>query len=434
MPHLFSGLNQKRQSGVITGGTFTVGGKGRGSSNRMVSHCRSNSENPSECSNQIINIAAAAPPPKEKPKEAPKEEDILFNLSSFDKLPIPNKYKSALFLAANRWNTFIKFNMDTVRFIRSKKTVDRDYKNWNGIELTGFSLFTNPTYIAQTEAIYFALSSLNVSFTLKVDDAQMINKKYKQDDINDVMTHELGHALGFTYMKTTVNSEANKAELLLNTRTLQAFKINSRDYSENPQHPIGLIKDYFPYTVQFFDDIGGTCNNENKKVTGTNLPLDDNKAGGLHFASKTYSSVELVPNTFISKYYKRGLSNEIMSPSHIQGQKYYISPLSICFLLELYTNYDGKNYYNYTQKNSQLGSEVKNYTITRPGLHITFNSTINPIIIKNGDKSIDDEIIDDEIIDNEIIDDKSFNDEIIDDENTIHLNCSCKIIYKEIIN
>jgi hypothetical protein len=41
MPHLFSGLNQKRQSGVITGGTSVVGSKGRGSSTRMVSHCKS---------------------------------------------------------------------------------------------------------------------------------------------------------------------------------------------------------------------------------------------------------------------------------------------------------------------------------------------------------------------------------------------------------
>jgi hypothetical protein len=399
---------------------FNLGAtRGKGSSTRMLSHCKSNSENPSDCVNLIIGAAPPRPPPP-----PPKEEDILFNLSSFDNLPIPNTYKSALFLAANRWNTFIKFNMDTVRFIRSKKTADRDYKNWNGIELTGFSIVANQTYVAQTLAIYFSLSSLNVSFTLKVNEAQMIQSKYNQADINDVMTHELGHALGFTYMKTTVNSEANKAELLLNTRTLELFKIDSRDYSANPAHPIGLIKDYFPYTVQFFDDIGGTCNNENKKVTGTNLPLDDNKEGGFHFANKTYSSVELVPNTFISKYYKRGLSNEIMSPTHTQGRKYYISPLSIFFLLELYTNYDGKNYYNYTQKNSQLGSEVKNYTITRPGLHITFNSTINPKNITTGDKSIDDEIIDDEIID----------DEIIEEENTIHLNCSCEIIYKEIIN
>jgi hypothetical protein len=55
MPHLFSGLHQKRQSGTITGGTLTVGSsKSRGSASRMITNCKSNSENPSDCVNLII--------------------------------------------------------------------------------------------------------------------------------------------------------------------------------------------------------------------------------------------------------------------------------------------------------------------------------------------------------------------------------------------
>ena len=57
MPHLFSGLNQKRQSGKITSGTITVGNsKGRGSTTRMFNWCNKRSPNPSLCINQFVTI------------------------------------------------------------------------------------------------------------------------------------------------------------------------------------------------------------------------------------------------------------------------------------------------------------------------------------------------------------------------------------------
>jgi hypothetical protein len=76
MPHLFSGLNQKRQSGKITNGTFIINNtKGRGSTTRMLNYCNQTSENPSDCINEFVS---AAPP---KPSE-----DILFNISTFSNL------------------------------------------------------------------------------------------------------------------------------------------------------------------------------------------------------------------------------------------------------------------------------------------------------------------------------------------------------------
>ena len=57
MPHLFSGLNQKRQGGKITNGTFIISNtKGRGSTTRMLNYCKQKSQAPSECINQFINI------------------------------------------------------------------------------------------------------------------------------------------------------------------------------------------------------------------------------------------------------------------------------------------------------------------------------------------------------------------------------------------
>jgi hypothetical protein len=63
MPHLFSGLNQKQQSGKITNGTFIISNtKGRGSTTRMYNYCRQKSQTPPECINAFITQAPAQAP------------------------------------------------------------------------------------------------------------------------------------------------------------------------------------------------------------------------------------------------------------------------------------------------------------------------------------------------------------------------------------
>ena len=79
MPHLFSGLNQKRQGGKITNGTILAGNpKTKGSTSRIVSNCQSTSANPSECISQIFA--------KTNPSNTLSSTGILFDKSTFDDL------------------------------------------------------------------------------------------------------------------------------------------------------------------------------------------------------------------------------------------------------------------------------------------------------------------------------------------------------------
>jgi hypothetical protein len=340
MPGIVSKNISSRQSGAITGGTMRVGNsKSGGSANRMVSHCKSNSENPSDCVNQIIGVARPSPPPP----PPPKEEDFLFNLSSFDKIPFM-AYKTALYFAANRWNNFIKYDMNTVKFIRSFEVDGINLKNWRGLELTGFYTGDIGNLIAQTETIVIDSSSFNISFTIKVNNSKFAD--LDQNDINNVFTHELGHALGFNYHSIRENGQSGGAEILPNIQTLKLFKIKMSDFSEKPLQPSGLFAAHFPTTVQYYYDIGGNCDNDNKTISESDmfknslygLPLDDNISAGFHFTNKTYSSIErmTIPvNSGISKYYKRALGNEIMIPEITQGQKYYISPFFNNFFFSL---------------------------------------------------------------------------------------------------
>ena len=102
MSHLFSGFNQKQQSGKITNGTFVIGStKGRGSTSRMFNYCTQTSSTPYLCINQFIT---KTPTTTETPtRQTTVESDILIDVSSFDKLfdydnsgepkPIPEIYK-----------------------------------------------------------------------------------------------------------------------------------------------------------------------------------------------------------------------------------------------------------------------------------------------------------------------------------------------------
>jgi hypothetical protein len=57
MPHLFSGLNQKKFNNSFSTTAVNMGStKGRGSTTRMLNYCRQKSQTPSECINQFINI------------------------------------------------------------------------------------------------------------------------------------------------------------------------------------------------------------------------------------------------------------------------------------------------------------------------------------------------------------------------------------------
>lgn len=361
-----SGLNQKRFSGKVSTAAINMGNtKGRGSTTRMFNYCTQHSETPSNCINAFISVAAATPPP-----------DILFNTSTFNNFNIPSVYKTALLTGASRWNKFLQFNIETVKLIRVSSTTTRTYENWNGIELTGFEMNTTGNYRAEAETTYIGATSLNPTFTLKINTAQL-SSSLPQNYINDAITHELGHALGFNFQTVRVNGEPNGAELLPNLVSLVLFKKNA---TIDGQHPIGLLNTYFPKTISAYNFYKGTSEYKNggycsnRMDNSTNMPIEQNIDYGFHISEKTFYSEELVPDTSISKFVKYGFNNEIMTINTWTdtSRRHWISLLSIGFLLDLYSNLNGKNYYNYTQKDTD-SSEVTNILCTRPGSTLTLS-------------------------------------------------------------
>jgi hypothetical protein len=379
MPHLFSGLNQKQQSGKITNGTVIAGSKGRGSIVRMVSHCKTNSENSSDCINEVITNTI--------PPRVNSATGLLFDKSSFYNLfdvngsgrgpilrPIDtNKYKklpgpiiTALNVGADRWANFLSFAPDMVNLIRSfsSQLVGGSLKNWKGIMLGSFTIKEPepPTIIADTyppdplatcdaEYIDGLQTTMNYSFTLNInknwfdyDNLQGVSQEY----LNSVITHELGHALGMPSFKSTVNGEQDSQELLPNI-----YKGALSNYDSNPD---AYSKNYFPKALLTFNTIGGWVNMSHANTLPNELiPLDKD---GNHFRANTIYKLEDNGSTNFDIFY-RGFFNEIMNPHIEDNKQYYISQISINILRDLYTFWKGRKYYNYFYKG---GNETNGYT------------------------------------------------------------------------
>jgi hypothetical protein len=361
-----SGLNQKRFNGKVSTAAVKMGStKGRGSTTRMYNYCTQTSEEPSNCINAFIS---AAPPPS--------SPDILFNTSTFSNLfdydgigakKLPTKYLNGLISAANRWNQFIKFNRDTINLIRNVSTNN----NWNGIELTNVTYVTR-SIEASVRITVINYTTLNISFTLEINDVAIGG--YNDSSLSDIFTHELGHTLGFSNWSSRVDGKEGGAILLPYLITNIAF------YSE----PWCTI--YPPYKNMNigYNNYWGTIDWENRKIDGKTTPLNivDNK--GTHLYPGYFNSIEEQPqpptNSRSGRYLKRGFANEIMLPQFVNGRKFFISQVSLGYLLDLFTNWRGTNYFNYVLKNGQ--SEVTSFNTPRPG-----GENADFYIYFNGEKS-----------------------------------------------
>jgi len=345
------GLNQKRFNGKVSTAAVNMGStKGRGSTTRMFNYCTQHSEEPSECINAFISIAAVTPPP-----------DILFNTSSFNNFNIPSYYKTGLLAAVNRWNKFLQFEPSTVQLIKNYN----EYKNWNGIEMIGFELTTNPDYIAQTQLIYIGYTSFVVKFILRINTTQ-ISEFSTPDVICDVLTHELGHVLGFSSYVIRENNVSSGQEIMPNIRT-------STTYIDSP---LVLLSEYCPNTVDAYNyyeinrewqQTGIETGNYNKIIKAPTMVVETTGSPGstnLHLSGFPYYSVETITTggTTRSRYLKAGIMNEIMttgwSTSSGSSRK-YISAISLGYLYDLHSKLDGTtNYYNYKRKLSKYSSEI----------------------------------------------------------------------------
>ena len=339
-------------SGKVTAGSVAIGStKGIASSSRILRSCTQKTGDIQFCASQIIPSAPVVQP------------EVLFNTSSFDRYNILEKYKKGLLTAVKRWGKFIKYNPETIKLIRQ----NLNNNNWSGLELTGFELVTTGDFIAGTE-IFYAKDNTGLvsSFTLKIRDDLM--KDFSQADIDEIFTHEIGHALGFTIPHNgpfplplvRQNAQANGAELLPNIMPMMGFN-NTTDNTT----PFGLHIQYYSNTVKAYRQYGGnrkySDGGYNERMsTPFMLPITQDLTGGLHLSALPFYSVKKFGNTQTPLYVKLGIYNEVMLPELTLGKKYYISDVSIGILLDLYTNLNGKNYPTYIRKgnNSEVGSVI----------------------------------------------------------------------------
>lgn len=347
------GFNQKNFNGTrpVTNVAVNLGAtRGKGSSTRMFNYCTQTSSSPSLCINSFITVAAT-----------PVNEDILFDLSSFNDLfdydnsgipkKLPNRYINSLIYAANRWNNYIKFQQETINLIRS---LNISYKNWKGIKLENVLYIDTPTIAAAAGANVGIYTTLNVSFNLKLND--VILSTYDDSLLDNVITHELGHALGFSSWSSRADGKENGAIYL-------PYYITNIAYNNNP---VCTISPPYKNMNIGYNNYWGTIDWLNRKVDSTTTPITYT-VNGVHLIPGYFGSIEEPPqpSTRANKYIKRGFGNEIMLPQFTINRKYYISQVSLGYLLDIFTNWKGRNYYNYNIKNSN--GEVTSFNEPRPG-------------------------------------------------------------------
>jgi len=369
-----SGLNQKRFSGKVTASAISIGAtKGIGSSTRIVNECKLSSEDPTQCITQVLgtNILAA--------QQAPQIVNTLFDISSFSKrfdlykdgisesyasknknfAKLEQKYLDALINAANRWNSFIKFRPETFKLINDLVF----WKMWNGIELYKAVIQNDSsiTHIAETTAeVIKSNTTLVHRFGIKIN--YFHTEKYNSNQLLDIFTHELGHALGMPCFKSLKNGSGEEVLPLL----FDNSDINAMCYAGNlyvgttPPQVYNKEYDRFPKAVKAYNEFPGRKSKPQPKnlkpaVSVNNLiPIFKDSKG----ISNHWCQTPLYDN--VSNFIYRGFDNEIMVPYYDGSKRMLISKLTIGELLDMYTSLNNTKYYNYFEINTD-SSEVSSH-------------------------------------------------------------------------
>jgi len=288
MPHLFSGLHQKRQGGKVTSGTINIGStKSRGSASRMVSHCSKSSNNITECIKSIMNIKKDIIVNEIKINN--KRNNNLFNRDTFFRyfniysdgsifdhatmgqpFLIPPKYITALNAAVDRWAMFLQVDINATYFIYNNliSNFGWDGKNWNGIELNKFKINTTSVrsegWIARCGTIMLDKTSFVIGFTLEINYALLESGNYNNDDIENIFAHELGHALGISSGVKSYNDKGSEIQPLLvkaNHIQEEPYVLRSHTDDQNNNGVIGGVDEVneyiFPNLIWEYDKYGG---------------------------------------------------------------------------------------------------------------------------------------------------------------------------------
>lgn len=414
MPHLFSGLHQKRQGGKITAGTIIVGNsKGRGSTTRQLNHCKANSENPSNCVDTVLNINI------QKNNKFNPNANILFDISSFSKLfdlydtgysyfedmgpdsiaykQLDQKYIIALTNAANRWNKYIRYTPEMNKLI-DEILLENDLGEnaWKGIELWQCKVFktkdnSRPTILAEAKAYTYKRTSINLTCYIGIYEARLNELNVTSiNTLTDIFTHELGHVLGLPCFKSTIDGlnwlEDGVDGLEVLPNSIYNPKIGYAYQDKYFKNTIDAYNSYQPFkTVEtnYWGDI----------IIGPILDVTGNKIiplyGSSHWLEKNIGyriykqpiSVNEI-GTYINYVYY-GLPTEMMCPVlqiGLTAKRLLISKITINLFTEIYTMWKGKKYYNYYEINKG-SSEVTSHKTDNKTYQIIFEG--NAPIYKN---------------------------------------------------
>jgi len=367
MPHLYSGLNQKRQGGKITNGTQLVGSKGRGSINRVAKKCP-------ECIDAIFK------PPDIKPLFGEYDKPFkLFDLESFDKMDAevesmnkqfddwnPNKvdYKSAILYAANRWSKLVTLYFPTVFFFR-KLMKDG---GWKGIYLAKVFFTYEPPEIPTIATCdplphIYQESSFVKGFNLIINLTKMNN--YYQQSVGNILTHELGHALGITlwnvYKNGTISSEVlNLPFKHIDINRYNFWHILAYRWPENGPLRIGHANAVSAYNLYGGTNIPGseTIGAPLTVIKESNINSSEKLAVALRnprmpidYPYHWKKTAVYIDNTDVGNATPtiyRGIHNDIMAPNYLPSIEYFITNISIGYLLDIGTWYGDEFYQNYT--------------------------------------------------------------------------------------
>jgi photosystem II stability/assembly factor-like uncharacterized protein len=129
--------------------------------------------------------------------------NMLFNNSSWNSID-DAYWRNTLTNAANRWSTYLRYGEEAINYIKSL------YPNWSGLELKitpeTFSIYndSNSTTIASCGPVNFITGANtntsnnplfnSINFQLHIN--EYYRNSYSNNDWLNILTHELGHALG----------------------------------------------------------------------------------------------------------------------------------------------------------------------------------------------------------------------------------------------
>ena len=342
-----------------------------------------------------INIVAAAPPPP-APAQAPLNN--LFNISTFGKTIDGEKLEpahlTALIAASVRWNNFLSFHPELLNAIKKHKP------DWKGLELLEI-VYEDIGGIASAGVIFFKEyfifdTKIPHGFRLTINNAILkggyvfANTHYylTQNNLADVLAHELGHTLGL------FNTITPEYKVTLPSAPFTDPNGNPGTYY-TPQFKciIGGQYGQFPLAHREYRELISSAISSDKLLsTSPYIMLDDR---GTHLQQIMVSHTMYLWDPYNKEYktnliYYGNFINELMATRYnpLYERGHLISSISLKYLTEI--RVDGwRAYIEKTPGASEVASTIKielaNSSQKHPNFTHALIGTAGSIVLKPKD-------------------------------------------------